>query len=823
LLARHRPELLDLLPLVNAVLPLDLPDNELTSQLSGQLRGENTRRLLLGILTLLLSREQPTVIVLDDGHWQDTASWALAAEVGGQADLPLLFVLAFRPVAEPVLLEYGRLLSQTTTHFLKLDSLNPEEVVELVRQRLEVTALPPVVKELIRDKADGSPFFSEELAYVLRDRGFITIRDGQCRLEKDGEFIKDWVAQNLPGSVEVVVTNRIDNLTPAQQLTIKTASVVGRTFLYRAVYDNFPLEGERTSLLSHLEQLEKLNITPLESGSPELTYLFRHAITHEVTYGLLLYSQRRRLHQAVAEWYESHYAGHLSRFYTLLAHHWLRAEIKPKALEYLEKCGEQSLQAGAYQETIYFYEQIFNLTAGTDVEPQKCAGWELNLGIAYQGLGRLSEAQPHLEKVLGLCNVKLPSGKGKQVAAILKALAQQVSYRTKVRRPPKPDKNRWLQIDTATKALVQLQEIYLHTNQLAKLLYSFNMRCNLAEQLQSAPQMAEGYFGMGMLFASMGFMKVAYKYKALADEQLAKVINWATLARCAENMSIYHFGIAEFKESQAAAERALDYYRRLGDKRQEGINISIIAAALFFQGKYHEAFEQWTQIYKQAVQAGDVQVQGWALAGQIRELTWLGELDAARQLLQADDNRMLQNAASASALDKAAILGPIIMLSLRLADYQTAREKSDELVVALKGVAGRTAGFLPGYTMPLEAYLMLWQKEPSERRELEPKIRRVAKQLQAFGRLFPIGKFYSLYYRAGYLHLKGEAEKALATAKKAMMLIQKLPAPYEQALAHALLARYLPPNDAERPEHLAAARRIFSELEAKWDLTQLEQ
>ena len=77
----------------------------------------------------------------------------------------------------------------------------------------------------------------------------------------------------------------------------------------------------------------------MEKPEPELAYIFKHATTQEATYNLMLFAQRRQLHRAVAEWYERHECADLSPYYSLLAHHWSRAEQWSKAMEYLEQAG----------------------------------------------------------------------------------------------------------------------------------------------------------------------------------------------------------------------------------------------------------------------------------------------------------------------------------------------------------------------------------------------------------------------------------------------------------------------------------------------------
>src|SRR6185503_10704815 len=104
-----------------------------------------------------------------------------------------------------------------------------------------------------------------------------------------------------------------------------------------------------------LETLGRLDLTALETLEPEITYAFKHFITQEVSYSLMLFSQRRELHRAIAEWYEKYQADDLSAYYALLAHHWSNAEQPAKAIEYLEEAGEQALRNFANTEAAAFF------------------------------------------------------------------------------------------------------------------------------------------------------------------------------------------------------------------------------------------------------------------------------------------------------------------------------------------------------------------------------------------------------------------------------------------------------------------------------------
>ncbi len=161
----------------------------------------------------------------------------------------------------------------------------------------------------------------------------------------------------------------IDELSPAQQLTLKVASVIGRIFSFSLLRDVYPIEADKTQLSEHLQTLEQLGLTTRHSPESEsgLSYIFKDTITQEAAYNLMLFAQRRQLHRAVAEWHERAYAADLSAHYPLLAYHWSKAEDVAKAIHYFEKAGEQARDSGAYQEAQRYFNESLALDARASV------------------------------------------------------------------------------------------------------------------------------------------------------------------------------------------------------------------------------------------------------------------------------------------------------------------------------------------------------------------------------------------------------------------------------------------------------------------------
>jgi class 3 adenylate cyclase/predicted ATPase len=376
------PEARRAAPLLEAVLPFDWPDNDYTAGLAGKARADATHDLLAKLLEKAAAAD-PLVLVVEDAHWLDTGSWALLHVVAERVR-PLLLLVASRPHAAPAPPDYTRLAQEGET--IRLERLAPDAAVAIARSKLGVTSLPAPVEIMIGERSDGNPFFAEELAYAMRDAGMFVVENGEARMAPAS--VKTFSLE-FPRTIQGLITSRIDRLSPEEQLTIKVASVIGRAFSVRALGEIHPVAPSRDQLLEHVERLHILDLTPVERPAPDLQYVFKHVITHDVAYGLMPYEQRRALHRAVAEWYERVYAADLEPLFPYLAYHWRKAaedrtpdaELLAKSIDYYERAANRAVRAYVNQEAIDFYTSALRL-AGDLPESADRDALELRIRLA---------------------------------------------------------------------------------------------------------------------------------------------------------------------------------------------------------------------------------------------------------------------------------------------------------------------------------------------------------------------------------------------------------------------------------------------------------
>ena len=373
---RSEPDWFELAPLLNPLLGADLRESEATASMAGRRRSSRTLDLAIHLLTAAASAA-PTLLIVEDAHWLDSVSWGLLQRV--VRDVPgLLVVVASRPMVGATAVEYDRLRAATTEH-LVLDAMAPTDTLALVCAKLGISALPRQVAHLITSRAEGHPFFSVELAWSLRDTGILEIDGDRARLAPSA----DLDALDLPDTVQGVIISRIDGLTPRQQLLLKVASVVGRVFRFEAVSAAYPTAADDDELLAMLQTLSQLDLTRVETPPPDLSHLFKHIITRDVTYDAMSYAQRRQLHGSIAAWYERRFADDLEPWVPVLAHHWAQAagdraddaHALRKAAQYLEQSGEIAMKSGAFKEAADFLRRAFDAhrslpEADADVEDE---------------------------------------------------------------------------------------------------------------------------------------------------------------------------------------------------------------------------------------------------------------------------------------------------------------------------------------------------------------------------------------------------------------------------------------------------------------------
>jgi class 3 adenylate cyclase/tetratricopeptide (TPR) repeat protein len=383
------PALARRLPLMGTLLNISIPDNELTSSLDPKLRKSSLEAMLVGCLRAW-APERPLLLVLEDCQWLDPLSADLV-EVIGRAinDLPVFMLMGYRALSVQ---ESGAHQIDKLAHFAEVDlaEFSDEEAEQLIELKLAQllgpgTTVPVALLKQVTSKAAGNPYYIEELLNFLRDRG-IDPTDTQALAQLD-----------LPSSLYSLVLSRIDQLTERQNATLKVASVIGRLFRAALVWGVYPELGGSERVKANLQVMSTLDLTPMDTPEPELTYLFKHIVIQEVAYESLLYSTRAMLHERIGAHIEENNSDRLEQFLDLLAHHYGRSENEAKKREYFLRAGKAAQAVYDNEAAINYYQQAISLLS----EPEKIEVYK-DLGEVLLLVGRWDDAKVGYEEAMAL-------------------------------------------------------------------------------------------------------------------------------------------------------------------------------------------------------------------------------------------------------------------------------------------------------------------------------------------------------------------------------------------------------------------------------------
>lgn len=351
---------------------------------------QRRQRTLDGVRALLLreSQLQPLVIVFEDLHWIDSESQAfLDSLVESLPTAPILLLVNYRP-------EYRHGWGSRAYYTQRrVDPLSPASATKLLDGLLGQDPELSLLKRMLITRTEGNPFFVEESVRTLVEGGALAGSPGAYRLTRDVTSIE------VPATVQGVLAARIDRLPADDKQLLQAASVIGKDVPYPILHiiAELPEDVIRRGL-ANLQDNEFLYEARL---FPDLEYTFKHAHTHEVTYGSLVADRRRTLHERIVDAFDELYPDRLTEHIERLAHHAFRAELWERAVGFLRQSGEKSAARSAYREAASSLEQALAALGHlpeTEDTLQQGIDLRFDLRSTLQALGEHERVFEHLRK-----------------------------------------------------------------------------------------------------------------------------------------------------------------------------------------------------------------------------------------------------------------------------------------------------------------------------------------------------------------------------------------------------------------------------------------
>ncbi len=271
------------------------------------------------------------VLIVEDLHWADENSLDLLQHLlAHAAELPLALVMTARP---PLLVRRPDWSAPDTLVTLSpLPADRGNELLQALLQRL--SDVPPSLSELIVGRAEGNPYYMEELVRRLIDDGVIDATAPQWTVQSDRLD-----TLRLPTTLVGLLQARLDALPAAERQAARQASVIGHVFWDDALKALDAQAPQALPALQHAAFVKAHDTSDFE-GTPERQ--FDHHLLHQVTYDTLLKAERKLGHGAAARWLQERTQGRGAEFLAMTGDHAERAGEIALAIDCFEQAGKDA-------------------------------------------------------------------------------------------------------------------------------------------------------------------------------------------------------------------------------------------------------------------------------------------------------------------------------------------------------------------------------------------------------------------------------------------------------------------------------------------------
>ncbi|HLF28278.1 MAG TPA: adenylate/guanylate cyclase domain-containing protein [Anaerolineae bacterium] len=545
-----------------------------------------------------LAQARPLVLAFEDLHWADPTSLELIEQLLPLTDrAPLLILALFRPRRQEPAWRFHESATRDYAHrytSIALEPLDEDHSRALVANLLHIEDLPEKVRALILRKAEGNPFFVEEVIRSLLDAQMVVRSNGHWRATREIENIA------LPDTLVGVITARLDRLDEASKQVAQTAAVIGREFQVDVLKDVYEANRAVDPALGDLQRRELIR---QDSRTALPAYLFKHVLTQEAAYGSILLSRRRELHRRVAECLERTAPERAND----IARHFLEAQEPARALPYLVEAGDRAGRSSSAQEAMGYYRQALDILQKVE-----------NLPLArraYEGLGRASTFANDMPGAVGAYQAMLSYAEARHDAPMRVSALNKMSMLMV-----------WFgDIAQVNKNLSEAEQLAREVDDVAGLAETFTVRCNACltaadfdgalKHLGSSVEVGRAANAKEPMLFGMAHMSNTLLYLTRFEEA------WRTAEECrrlaeasgeqqyvAETMAFtipfYHIRNGDFDEAQRIAEGGLKIATRIGHGMAEFDCRVMLGTIALLRGEHERALEHCQQMHQVALGLG---------------------------------------------------------------------------------------------------------------------------------------------------------------------------------------------------------------------------
>ncbi len=438
----------------------------------------------------------------------------------------------------------------------------------MTQRLLSISTIPEALHMLILRKAEGNPFFVEEMIRSLIERGAL------MRSDED-----NWTTTPLmetitvPGTVQGVLMARLDSLPDETKWVVQQASVIGRIFLYRVL-----LQISDTGIDTNLSQLEREQLILERARLPEIEYIFKHALTQEVAYQSLLTPRRKELHHKVGKAMEVIFAERLAEFQNIIGEHFFRGETWDEASGYLIKAGDMAAHLYAHAEARVHYAS------------------------ALEALAHLPDTEDYLRRrVDTLVKQVSVSIVADEPERNLERLAMAESLAKELHGPEgtKPDRRRLAHVH------YWMGRAYYYGNKMPEAMVYFRQALPAAREFNDAELLGISSMMIGRAVSMQGRFNESEMYLAQAVSPLEQIADWMDWVFTTAFLGFARAARGNYAAGLVDAESALSRAQEINNPTAIGMSHILLSLIHLMGGNWRAMLDEAYATIEAAQQAGD--------------------------------------------------------------------------------------------------------------------------------------------------------------------------------------------------------------------------
>jgi class 3 adenylate cyclase/tetratricopeptide (TPR) repeat protein len=605
----------DLIPFIGHLIGFNYADHPALSGIINDAKqiAERAYHSFVELITIM-AREVPVVIFLEDVHWGDEGSLDLVEYLAEKcSDSPLLVLCLARPILFERCSTWGKLKPIFET--IELHPFSEELDRALVREILRyVPEIPEQLYTLVTSKAEGNPFYIEEIIKMLMEDNIIVHKADHWEIQI--EKLED---VEVPATLTSLLQTRLDLLADIEREVLRCASIVGRVFWEDAIKYLFekgaqvPDEVTEDTCASKLESLESKDLIFRQATSffqDTQEYFFKNIILREVTYESVLLSLRKDFHKFVAEWLIQSAGDRVDEYAGRIGEHYELSDQNKLAADWYQRVGNQAKSTYAVEMAIRFYKKALELLTKEDLEvPEQRILLHENLGEVLRWCSQYEEALVHLNRMQELAKtLDDQDAIARSLAIISTTQIKQGKMRESIEAATEMENiARSQNFDShLSKALFFKGWGYFRTGDIEQAMALAKESQRINENLDEYQPKAQTFNLLGVLSATMGNFKEGSNYFEQALEIRRAIGDLEGAMSLLNNLGVIAEMHSDYVTARDRYQEALASAHKFGQSDNIIIFKSNLGGALVGLGDFEAAEENLREAIATAMKAGRI-------------------------------------------------------------------------------------------------------------------------------------------------------------------------------------------------------------------------